>query len=116
MCSALPCKGAGSVRAALSTLTERRVAAATADTGDLCSEAADSEAATACVAVHPILMLLLHCLLMPTLLSVCLLPCSLLCPPSSSAGTVQTMGKLLKTPEKRMAAVITLCALVQRCK
>jgi len=33
-----------------------------------------------------------------------------------SPGTLQTMAKLLKAPEKRVAAVMTLCALVQRCK
>jgi hypothetical protein len=42
-------------------------------------------------------------------LSPCAVPC---CP----TGTVQTMGKLLKAPERRVAAVMTLCALVQRCK
>ena len=47
------------------------------------------------------------------LMFACLLACLLACLPS---GTVQTMGKLVKAPEKRVAAVMTLCALVQRCK
>lgn len=48
--------------------------------------------------------------------------CGLLSPtvlstwPSFPAGTVQTMGKLLKAPDKRMAAVVTLRRLVTRCQ